>query len=193
MSALEEEFKKFDKTIWRTIGARFNAYRRLQRKQNASIFSISILSVYLMVEAFVPEGTLPPEAEKWRKAFVVLAAVFILILSLLEARKSYELKAERLHNNAIELNGLYASFKISSDDDKKKEEIKRYYKLIAACPENHEPCDDDLFRAAHWHEFKMGCCKVAWIKTTNFIQTYWFYTTLVVLPPLSVIYSLGIL
>lgn len=186
MSVLDTEFTKFDKKIWRTIGARFNAYRRLQRKQSASIFSISILSVYLMAEAIIPEGTLPPEAEKWRKAFVVLASVFILILSLLEARKSYELKAERLHNNAMELNALYDSFKISSNEDDKKKKVEDYHKLITACPENHEPCDEALFRASHGHEFGIGCCKVRWIKTTNFIQTYWLYATLILLPLLAV-------
>ena len=187
MSVLDEEFKKFDKKIWCTIGARFNAYRRLQRRQNASIFSISILSFYLMVEAFVPEGTLPPEAENWRKAFVVLSAVFILILSLLEARKSYELKAERLHNNAMEMNRLYDTFKISSSDDEKREKIENYHALITSCPENHEPCDKTLFRASHGHEFGIGHCKAVRIKIANFIQTYWLYASLVLLPPLAVI------
>lgn len=187
MSALDEEFKKFDKKIWRTIGARFNAYRRLQRRQNASIFSISILSVYLTAEAFIPEGTLPPEAEKWRKAFVVLSAVFILILSLLEARKSYELKAERLHKNAIELNQLYDTFKISSSEDEKKKKIEDYHGLIVSCPENHEPCDDALFRASRGDDFGIGCCKAVCIKTANFIHTYWLYATLVLLPPLAVV------
>ncbi|MBU0859733.1 MAG: SLATT domain-containing protein [Alphaproteobacteria bacterium] len=169
--------------IKKGIGARFNTYRRLQRKQNASIFSISILSVYLIAEAVIPEGTLPPEAEKWRKAFVVLASIFILILSLLEARKSYELKAERLHNNAMELNALYDAFKISTNEDAKKKKIEDYHTLIASCPENHEPHDDALFRASHRKDYKIPYCQAKWIQATYFIQTYWLYATLVILPP----------
>ena len=185
MSALNEEFTKFDKKIWRTIGARFNAYRRLRCRQDMSIFSISILSLYLMVEPFIPEGTLSTEAEEWRKAIVVLSSVFILILSLLEARKSYELKAERLHNNAMVLNKLYDLFKIESSDDEKKKIIRDYHLSIASCPENHEPSDEALFRASHRHEFNVGFLKAICINVVYFIQTYWLYITLMLLPPLA--------
>ena len=187
MSVLDDELKAIGQKIWVTKGARFNAYRRLSNKQKASIFSISILSVYLMAEAFIPKETLPLEAEKWRNAFVVLASAFILILSLLEARKSYELKAERLHNNAMALNKLYDSFMLSSSEDEKKKKVEEYHALIERCPENHSPCDDELFRSSQPKDFKMCYGKREWIKVKNFIQTYWLYATLVLFPPLSAI------
>ena len=186
MSDLEKVYKDFNSRLWVTKGARFNAYRRLTRKQNASIFSISILTLYVLILSTLPAN----EATKSLIAPVsILASVFILILSLLEARKSYEVKADRLHNNAIALNALYSQWELAKNQSEKEKVINDYHSLIKSCPENHEPCDDLLFRSQHPHEFKLDKCEVIWIQAKNFIGTYWLYVVLVVSPGVLYFYS----
>lgn len=187
VSNLEKVCEKFDRQIWRTIGARFNASRRLQRKQNASVFSISILSVYLMIEAVIPPSFIKNIDPVSINSVVILASVFILILSLLEARKSYELKAERLHNSAIALNKVYGMWQLDKANEVGARKcIEEYHVLISTCSENHEPIDDAVFRAAHRVDFNMCWLECKWIEIQNFIVTYWLYITLVLFPPLMV-------
>ncbi|MEL7005478.1 MAG: SLATT domain-containing protein, partial [Bacteroidota bacterium] len=73
--------------LWKTKGSRFNAYRRLKKKQQASIFSISVLSVYgisIPVIQTALDTTLCPKTNDLYTVISLTLAVFILVLSLLE-------------------------------------------------------------------------------------------------------------
>lgn len=188
--------KSFDRHLWITKGARFNAYRRLMRKNYASIFTISILTFYSLVLALVPWNDICPEQEKLIPTISVSVSIFILILSLLEVAKGYEVKAERLHQNAMALNGLYDEFEIS---EKNSSDLKtfneRYHTLLQGCSENHNPCDSRFFQSEHPHEFKLQWeiqlkknsfviyrPTYWWIRFLYFFETYWLYIALSLLP-----------
>lgn len=173
-----------EKNIWITKGARFNASRRLIRKHNASIMTISILSLYNIGIGIVPEHFLSQFiSDDWQSPLAVLLSVFILILSLLEVSHSYELKSDRLHRNAVaisELSSLEAS-----------EARKKYDELIRECPENHSPVDDKKFRAEHPHEFNLECEVKGykflgvtgwWYMLLSLADTYWLYCCLLFSP-----------
>lgn len=177
----EDVYKTFDRQIWITKGSRFNAYRRLERKQNASIFSISILSLYVLIFAVLPVGLLPESINNLKDTISVIASVFILVLSLLEARKSYEVKSERLHNNAIALNELYSRWKLSKETEK-KEIIKEYHDLIKHCPENHAPYDTEKFKTEYPQDFSLCKCECLCTRVKYFVLTYWLYIFLVLIP-----------
>ena len=201
-----KNIEKLTSNIWITRGARFNAYRRLARKNHASIFAVSILSFYNVGIALFPSivGTeiVPPAT--------IAVSIFILIISLLEAGKGYAVKAERMHQNAVDLNYLLNRINITEKIDREKTEsfYNEYYKLIKNCPENHAPCDDKLFRTEHSHDFNLEyCIKITrpfvrpletaiwkvkkpqyyYFKLLYFLETYWLYTVLTVIPIVSVI------
>ena len=116
-------------------------------------------------------------------ALSALASVFVLILSLLEASKGYELKAERLHNSAMQLNGLYGEFLTNANNPEGIASlIKRYHAQLEACPENHEPCDDALFRAEHYKDFELNWLQAKGIMAYYFLRQRIFYIALLASP-----------
>lgn len=151
--AKSENIKKLTDNIWITRGARFNAYRRLARKNYASIFAISILSFYNIGIALFPYTI---GAELLAPATIAVS-IFILIISLLEACKGYAVKSERMHQNAVDLNYLLNKINITEKigEEETKKFYEEYYNLIKNCPENHDPCDDKLFRTEHPQDFNL--------------------------------------
>lgn len=197
MSELEA---KLDRDIWITKGSRFNASRRLLRKHHASIFTIAVLSFYNISISLAPEflgikGNVPELS--------IILSVFILILSLLEANKGYNIQAERLHQNAIDLSHLYFKFVNRKKEVSLDTFINEYNQLIKNCPENHEPIDNNLFKTEHPHDFglektilimlfsrKKKPFATFKVKSLSFFfhvvlhwwQTYWLYFLLLILP-----------
>ncbi|MDO8953684.1 MAG: SLATT domain-containing protein [Gammaproteobacteria bacterium] len=178
-------FERFDEQLWVTIGSRFNASRRLMIKHYASIFTVSILSLYILGINLLPLGGTCPKLAPFISPISILASVFVIILSLLEAGKGYEVKAERLHSNAMDLNALYSRWKINLNQSHAKEMneiIIEYHEIIKSCPENHEPSDMVLFKSEHPEVFHFSKCKAYKIRFWNLIKIYMLYFILFLLP-----------
>lgn len=194
----KDKLTKLTDNIWITRGARFNAYRRLARKNYASIFTISILSFFNIGLALFPQII---DANYIAPATVAVS-VFILVISLLEAGKNYAVKSERMHQNAVDLNQLLA--RITLQDQVKQNELENYHdeycKLIKSCPDNHNPCDDKLFRTEHPHhfnlEYKFKLCREWKIKKpichfyalVYLFETFWLYATLIIIPIVALLW-----
>lgn len=198
---------KLDMQVWRTKGARFNAYRRLLRKHYASVFTISILSLYNIGLNLVPYSSFQNiSSANDLSVSSIFISIFILILSLLEFSKGYELKSERLHNNAMELSQFYSELKIAQAENQKLtvELTEKYHRIIKSCPENHSPQDDNKFKTEHPHVFdlqyniplnkwiqkllhrnsiKVNKFWVTWRHALLYhIDTYWLYLALIASP-----------
>jgi len=193
--SISDAQSRLDRQIWVTKGARFNAYRRFMRKHYASILTISILSFYNIGISVLPASIIENYlGADCHAPSSVLTSIFILVLSLLEAGKGYELKAERLHQNAMQLNELYTRCILSKNisEEELKGFAKEYHDLIKSCPENHSPQDDTKFRTEHPHEFAL-CFSVLcldkikkpvlyWHIFLYHLGTYWLYLVLLSLP-----------
>lgn len=200
---MSDSLDKLDTQVWRTKGARFNAYRRLIKKHHASVFTVSILSLYNIGLNLVPysglQGIVSISDLSTSSIFI---SVFILILSLLEFSKGYELKAERLHNNAMELSQFYSELQIVKAENQKLtiDLTERYHTIIKSCPENHSPQDDNKFKTEHPHVFDLlmfsiplGEKRLLKINKAGFywyifkynLDTYWLYCLLLTSPLLA--------
>ena len=155
-SDLDKFASSLRQRIWITKGSRFNAARRLNNKYQFSLSSISILSVYGIAIPFIQNTTNNPHCQKVNdiySAISVILSVFTLVISLLEGAKNYQIRAEKLHNNAVELSSLSRELEFlvvsKSGEAEFIQEIgeisARYEKLIKQCPENHELEDYTLF------------------------------------------------
>jgi SMODS and SLOG-associating 2TM effector domain family 5 len=183
-----------DNRLWKTKGSRFNAVRRLNNKNQLSIMSISILSVYGIA---IPVGQSVlgnrcPDVNNTYTAISTVLSVFTLALSLLEGSKNYQLRAERLYSNAIKISNLSREleylrkceptapdlperlFKISS----------RYEALIEDCPENHSSEDYQLFEIQNRRHFKISWLSVIYIRIKLILIDYWLYGFVLGIPPL---------
>ncbi len=194
-----EYVSKIKSTLWKTQSSRFNAARRLNNKYQFSAISISLLSILgigtPIIQNFI-DSTKCATTNQLYTLVSILLSIFILVLSLLESSQNYQLKADKLHDNAVNISSLLKEIEFlinckfpNADSEEKKykiiTEIQRYYKeydnLIKLCPENHEPDDYLFFQAEHYKDFEKSWF---WSQRTLIrlrIKYYWLYFMLVMI------------
>lgn len=156
-SGLNPALKRLLDKIWTTKGARFNAHRRLLGKHSASQFALAVLSIYA-IAASVATLVLPPE--KYPRllpamsAGTIVASVFILVQSLLESAKNYQLRAHQMLRCGEKLSELYNVLSAKRDlgivtEQEYLAAVERYSEILADYPENHGDIDYLLFVASH--------------------------------------------
>lgn len=186
--------------IWVTKGARFNAYRRLNGKHYSSLTATALMSVYVvflqLVPALLPANTIhrDPGTLTLLTAFLAIA---ILVLSLLEHGRSYQLRAERLHQCGQELNELYDDFEnkrqaSATVSPSLLDEISNsYHRILKSVPENHDPIDNDMFRAQHSDDFNVGWFRALGIRVRYILNIHALPSILIVgFPILAAIWLL---
>lgn len=141
---------------WRTSGARYNAARRLKRRDLIATFSIAMFSAIgialaIVQKVYVQKGT--SDLDNYITILSACIGLFVLVISLIEWGFSGSVKADALHRNAESLNRhqrKIAQVLATSGEpsDAEVTEIRNAYEAIKdSCPYNHEPVDDELFRA----------------------------------------------
>lgn len=141
---------------WRTSGARYNAARRLKRRDWLATFSIAMFSAIgialaVVQKVYVQKST--PELDNYVTVISACIGLFVLVISLIEWGTAGSVKADALYRNAELLN----QFQRKIDQDlttpgELSEAIvtarrEEYETIKAGCAYNHEPVDDVLFRA----------------------------------------------
>ena len=141
---------------WRTSGARYNAARRLKRRDWIATFSIAIFSAIgialaVVQKVYVHKGT--PELDNYITVFSACIGLFVLVISLIEWGTSGSVKADALYRNAELLNRHQRKIEqvLSASGEPSNvvvTDLREEYEAIKeGCSYNHEPVDDVLFRA----------------------------------------------
>jgi hypothetical protein len=194
-SDLEEYAKSLKRKMWITNGSRFNAARRLNNKYQFSLSSISILSIYgIGIPLFQSIAKNPQckEINDIYNAISLILSVFTLVISLLEGAKNYQLRAEKLHKNAIEVSELQQKLEhvmVSQLGDadfhqKVGDILIKYNEIIKECSENHDSEDYNLFKAQNRKDFKMSWLDGLYIKIKLIMIDYWLYAFVIGIPPI---------
>lgn len=143
---------------WRTSSARYNAARRLRRRELFSTVSLALLSAMTVAIAFVQRVYAPPSsvADNYFAALSASLGVFLLTISLVEWGAKTGLSADALHQNAEKLNALQRKIGLEiaainagtlATWDTIRVLYDEYEAIKANCPYNHQPIDDEYFRA----------------------------------------------
>ncbi|MGF1486187.1 MAG: SLATT domain-containing protein [Prochloraceae cyanobacterium] len=195
MSDKEDPVQKYAKdlkeSISKTRECRFNAARRLSNKNQLSIASISFVSVYSIAIAIIQNIFDFSECKNLNNVFTIvsiLLSIFILVVSLLEGANNYQLKADRLHSNAIELSAIAREIKclkiLNLSEKEYREKLcelgNQYENKIKNCPENHNPLDYELFKVEE--NKSLDCWDRFWRRTWFRCQNYWLYITFIIMP-----------
>ncbi|MDP3654055.1 MAG: SLATT domain-containing protein [Rhodoferax sp.] len=141
---------------WRTMGARYNAARRLKRRDWIATFSIAIFSAIgialaVVQKVYVHTGT--PDLDNYITVFSVCIGLFVLVISLIEWGTSGSVKADALYRNAELLNRHQRKIgqilaESGEPSDVVATDLREAYEAIKeSCSYNHEPVDDLLFQA----------------------------------------------
>lgn len=196
----EDRFgQELDRKMWITKGARFNAHQRLMSKHTWSIFTISYLAILVIIITliqYIPAISLTAQQKDVTLIYAIALALFILILSLLEASKSHQMKAMELHNCARDVSTLYNRLRqilLNPDDQdgvgvsKHLTEIaSKYDEIMNRCQENHDVIDYDIFRLQHKEDFHLGLLECTRIRVES-IKTFIPYLALILIPPIAII------
>lgn len=147
--------------VWRTSGARYNAARRLRRRENLSVFSLALFSAMSGALPFFQKVYAQPGSslDNYLTTFAVALGIFLLAISLIEWGAKTGAMAEALHKNAEQLNGLRRAIELrlamaaSSGTDVTQTDAvelsEKYEQIKHSCGHNHLPIDDRLFLASN--------------------------------------------
>lgn len=163
-------YSTIHRKLWVTAGIRFDSNRCLEKKQVASDFAISVLSIYVvavtvleaLVNIYIGKPSTPePNISQWLlfPLTTIIAPIFILVFHHSISGKKYLVNAEVMLRSANlisrlkhRLERLVATAEINPDELKKI--IYRYEEVIAKYPENHEDIDFYYFQAKNLAVFE---------------------------------------
>jgi hypothetical protein len=151
-----ERAKSYSERVWRTREARFQASRRLGFSEDFSNMALIILSFANAVGslwALYHKGNLSDQLSFVASVF----SISVLVLSVREASRNMKVRAERLHRNAVDLSAImdkmnyYLEEGFGRAEQRQRFEnlISEYNSVIMACPENHDPIDDEISTLAY--------------------------------------------
>lgn len=155
---------------WRTSGARYNAARRLRRRDWFATFSIAMFAAIGIALTVVQKVYAPKAASDLDNYLTVLSVfigLFVIVISLIEWGFSGSVTADALYRNAELLNQHQRKIEqVLSASGEPSEVVvtdlrEEYEAIKASCSYNHEPVDDLLFRAQQRlsKEFREDCRK----------------------------------
>jgi len=189
------------KRMWLTKGARYNAYRRLQKKHDLSISSISFLSSYVLIInslKFFKFLNITPFQENVILFFTMVMSIFILILSLIDSAKDYKLNAEKFLMSATEIENLYneleqtnsSTMSIKRKEDKVQKILGRYGEILKFYQVNHDAVDFDflVFNNVRWSLNGFFKLSITYLKAMVF--PFLHYRFIILATPLVFILSI---
>lgn len=198
--------QELDRKMWITKGARFNAHQRLMSKHIWSIATISYLSVLVIIVTlirYIPAISLTEKQNDVTAFSAIVLALFILILSLLEASRSHQMKAMELHNCARDVATLYNRLRqtLSNPSDKDRVSVSeqltkiasQYDEIMNRCQENHDVIDYDIFRLQHKEDFNLGLLECTKIYINNIIKTFLPYLAIILILTIAIIILIALL
>jgi hypothetical protein len=144
--------------IWRTKGSRFNAYRRLKKRNNILTFVTSFSSVHLLAIGILQLTNLITLSNKQSEllSFIsITLSIIILTYSLIENGKEHGLKSEMHHLCGIELDRIYTQLEmLEKEDVVEVTKLASNYNLVTEkYLLNHETIDDQFFQLQHLNDF----------------------------------------
>jgi hypothetical protein len=185
--------------IWKTRGARLNAYRRLNTRAKLSLYLISIYSAYALLASIFEKklSTTLFKTPDDLNIILISLSLFILITSIIEGTSRNEVTAHNLHENAKKLTPLITKLEILKNTTPSEELThqikkinKKYSAIINSCSDNHSPTDYDKFRIKHT-ELKSPTDQAWLINVKYYLSTIIF--AIAVITPILVAITLALI
>lgn len=184
----------YDK-IWKTKGARFNAYERLRRRQRRSFYATGFLSAYLIIiNLLQPFGLINLPQDSLIISFIsVSLSIMLLVFVIIENAAEYNLKGDNFHNCAKELgrvfNNLHSLIEKKDDTQSKFDDLSSKYSDIIDKYDNHSPIDYEVHKTKHPNDFKLNWLTINWIKLkANYLIDIHYFIFIIVPPILFIIW-----
>lgn len=146
-----EYLKDFSDVVYKTMTARFTAYRRMKRNRNASKVAESFFSASIIAISLIALQNHEEHLSDLISIVTIILSTFLLVMSLLFSGLDYEKRMDNYHDCGNELDKLYRDMKlilsygeeISSDEMKAKTEDfqAKYFDILHKYNLNHTSFD----------------------------------------------------
>jgi hypothetical protein len=191
MTNAQNFLRELSLNAWATSASRFNAARRLKRRDFFATLSIALFSA-IGIALAVLQKTYSFKADSPGDRYLTLLGIciglFTGVISLIEWGAGNSLRADALHRNADELNGLHRkvsqSIAFAQDGQQltaeKIDTLRTEYEAIKGkCVHNHEPIDHQYFLAQQRLavEFLTTASKpkIGWLHSLGIEFKFWIY------------------
>lgn len=186
-----EYLKDFSDVVYKTMSARFTAYRRMKRNRDASKVAESFFSASIIAISLIALLKHEESISDVISIVTIILSTFILVMSLLFSALGYEKRMDNYHDCGNELDKLYRDIKlilsygerVSSDEIKAKAEDfqAKYFGILHKYNLNHTSFDYE-YTAVMLNEKKDP---VAWfmMKFRYYVwDMYFLYWVIALLP-----------
>ncbi len=181
--------------------ARFNASKRLERKQSAGIVTLAIVALYgglISVFNLMFKHRVGADTRDVLEYVAVVSSWLTLIIGLTEQQKGHGSNARELHDCARDVNDLQKQLAATTviSEQQLAPFLHRYREIMEKCRANHDDIDFRLAEAAvskeeqkrlaaagQWNE-RTQLWKVKRARIAYHFNTYWFYVAIWMAPPL---------
>jgi hypothetical protein len=175
--------------------ARFQAADRLQRRNNASLFTLSMVALYgglITVFVLIFKDSLTPHARSICDWISAVANWLTLTFSLTEQIKDYSGQSRALHECAQKVNDLRKHLQATpiSAPQQLIPFVQAYEARIAECGPNHDPLDYEIARlqgsrTVDGRTQAQTSAKLTRLKAWSKISTYAIYTIMCGAPAIA--------
>lgn len=192
MSSIQSPYEELYDRVNKTTKSRFHSQRRLNHHNWASLLTITLFSVCLLVLPLAKAFGIELNASEKVIDFVQsLLAIVILVVSVILSMANFAVRAEKIHSCEMELNSLlrriYPKKSHKSEADEDYEEFSKEYDEILYRYENHKKIDhmhtvlamSDYYKPSWWYRPTVAL---------RYFLEFWTYATLISLVLIWVAY-----
>lgn len=187
--------------IWVTRGCYFLLADRLRRKSHFSARATTAIAFYILVTSIillVYREYLQANIADGLNMFAVILSVFLIIITLMENARQYDVDAHNARMVAHQLERLYneyemnliqvsAGLDISDESDNIR---KRYSEILYEAKLIRREIDYHLFQLMNSNVLDVGRIGVVFLFALVILESvleYWLYAVMVLLPPAAII------
>ena len=200
--AHQHPLKRKHQESWTLVKrARFNASKRLERKQSAGIVTLAVVALYgglISVFNLMFKHRVGADTRDVLEYVAVVSSWLTLIIGLTEQQKNYGSNARELHDCARDVNDLQKQLAATPVHTEQQLQffLARYRDIMEKCRPNHDDVDfalaeatlskgeqQTLKQSGQWDE-KAQQRRTFWARFHYQLNTYWFYGTIWLAPPL---------
>ncbi len=185
---------------WKIVKrARFNAAKRLDRKQSAGIVTLAIVALYgglISVFNLMFKHRVGGDTRDVLEYVAVVSSWLTLIIGLTEQQKNHGANARELHDCARDVNDLQKMLAAApiATENQLIPYLERYRQIMDRCRPNHDDVDFRLAEATPSREEREQLAHSgAWdaraaarrhrrASAFYFANTYWFYALICIAP-----------
>lgn len=174
-------------TVYKTMSARFTAYRRMKRNRDASKVAEAMLSASIIGISLIALQCQGLAIQM--NVITIILSTFLLALSLLFQGLGYEKRMENYHSCGNELNRLYRLMehdtKVLSEEEQKSKELEylqQYEDILVNYNLNHTSFDYK-YSLAQMKDEKVGFCSRNWLRLRYYVlDVYVLYWLIAIVP-----------